>query len=96
MTLDERLGRLLNCLTAVRTRATYGAVGQALGVHHRTVAHLLRKRGPSHQCSWVVLKRTREPGYPYADAEKHPDLYRTSRVLWTGVEIETACPKWER
>ena len=100
MTIDD----ILDCLEKAKTRATYGAVGQALGMHQRSVrAELVdwnRRHGltPEHRgpkTSWVVYKSSGEPA-GYTDNQKHPDLYRYSRIIQTGDDLVRVCGRMSR
>jgi len=74
------LDTILNLLNQYRRRATYGAVGEVLGVPARSVIRG-RPRNPRH--SWVVNKKT---GLPtgYAPAQRHRNLLQNGHVLDNG------------
>ena len=82
MTYD--IGLILDCLNRHEIRATYKAVGDVLGIFHRSVGARLGERTP--RASWVVTKTTGEPT-GYSDHHKHPRLYRHSHVIETGDEL---------
>lgn len=69
---------ILTYLNETKTRCTYGAVADAIGVKARSVGQMLGSRRP--EASWVVSLKTGEPT-GYAENEKHPDLHRTSRII---------------
>ena len=77
---------ILECLNAVPVRATYGAVGDVLGVRPQVVPRLLGARRP--EASWVVNGTTGEPT-GYAADETDPRLPGT-HVIRTGDELR-AC-----
>ena len=77
---------ILECLNAVPVRATYGAVGEVLGVRPQGVPRLLGTRRP--EASWVVNGTTGEPT-GYAAEEVDPRLPGT-HVIRTGDELR-AC-----
>jgi hypothetical protein len=79
-------------LNETRSRATYDAVGQAIGVSSRSVAELLGGRRPS--ASWVVAKRTGEPT-GYGPNETHPDLKINAEVIQTSEELIRRMKRWE-
>ena len=65
-------------LNQVKTRCTYNAAAQALGLKPAEFKKLLGDRNPEN--SWFVNTGAGEP-VGYADNEKHPELYRTSRII---------------
>ena len=67
-----------NYLNQVKTRCTYNAAAQALGIKPAEFKKLLGDRGPEN--SWFVNTSAGEP-VGYADNEKHPELYRTKRII---------------
>ena len=77
---------ILERLNAVPVRATYGAVGEVLGVRPQGVPRLLGARRP--EASWVVNGTTGEPT-GYAPEEVDPRLPGT-HVIRTGDELR-AC-----
>lgn len=83
MTQDELIAVILKYLNETRTRTTYGVVADILGVNPRSVGQLLGERRP--EASWVVNAKTKHPT-DYTEDEKHPDLYRTDRII-TSTEV---------
>jgi hypothetical protein len=65
-------------LNEVKTRCTYNAAAQALGIKPAELKKLLGDRRPEN--SWFVNTGAGEP-VGYADNEKHPELYRTKRII---------------
>jgi hypothetical protein len=65
-------------LNEVKTRCTYNAAAQALGIKPAEFKKLLGGRRPEN--SWFVNTGVGEP-VGYADNEKHPELYRTKRII---------------
>lgn len=65
-------------LNDVKTRCTYNAAAKALGIKPPEFKKLLGDRTPEN--SWFVNTGAGEP-VGYADNEKHPDLYRTKRII---------------
>jgi hypothetical protein len=65
-------------LNEVKTRCTYNAAAQALGIKPAEFKKLLGERTPEN--SWFVNTSAGEP-VGYADNEKHPELYRTKRII---------------
>jgi len=72
-------------LNKVKTRCTYNAAAQALGIKPTEFKKLLGDRVPEN--SWFVNVGAGEP-VGYADEEKHPELYRTTRII-TSAEVLT-------
>ena len=69
---------VIDYLNQVTTRCTYNAAAQALGI---TVAALKKQLGePRPEASWFVSQTSGEP-LRYTDDDKHPELYRTARII---------------
>ncbi|MXY18069.1 MAG: hypothetical protein F4057_10110 [Acidobacteria bacterium] len=75
---------ILDCLNRERIRCTYGAVAAVIGGAARGVGQRLGAKNARN--SWIVNKATGEPT-DYLDSQKHPDLYRTVRVIATEEEL---------
>lgn len=75
-------------LNQFEQRATYGAVGGAIGQPAQSVGGLLGER--NHHHSWVVNAGT---GLPtgYAAAEMHPNLADTPNILNTTLQLLNWC-----
>ena len=86
------LEKILDCLNSTCCRATYKAVGDVIGVHHRNVRLELRDRCPRN--SWVVNKRTGQPS-GYTASQIDPRFDRKSRLLTTGRELRQFVDDWE-
>jgi hypothetical protein len=65
-------------LNEVKTRCTYNAAAQALGVKPTEFKKLMGER--TQENSWFVNTGAGEP-VGYAEEEKHPELYRTKRII---------------
>jgi len=65
-------------LNKVKTRCTYNAAAAALGIKPTELKKLLGDRTVEN--SWFVNTGAGEPA-GYADDEKHPELYRTKRII---------------
>ena len=79
----ERIDEVLRFLNEAKIRATYCAVGEALGdVPGRTVGTMLGDRCP--EASWIVNSKTGEPT-GYECNQYHPDLYRNPHIIRTGI-----------
>ena len=80
---DCDVAQILAFLNDHHVRATYRAVGEALGIPARAVGAML---GPRRiEASWVVSAKTGEPT-GYERDQKHP-LLSGSRLLTSGVEL---------
>jgi len=75
---------IVRFLACKRVKATYRAVGEAIGVPARSVGARLGAR--STLASWVVSCKTGEPT-GYTDAEKDPDLRRASATITNGKDL---------
>ena len=76
--MDEKLAIIIKYLNTVKTRCTYSAVAEIIGTNSQSVGKYLGERRP--EVSWVVNAATGDPT-GYSESEKHPELYRTDRVI---------------
>lgn len=76
--MQDKITTIRDYLNEVKTRCTYNAAAQALGVTPTEFKKLLGDRVPEN--SWFVNTGAGEP-VGYADSEKHPELYRTKRII---------------
>ena len=90
--MQDKITVLLNYLNQVKTRCTYNAAAEALGITPQAVKKLLGERRP--EISWLVNSGTGEPA-GYNDNEKHPELYRTKRII-KSAEVLTRNLHWEK
>jgi alkylated DNA nucleotide flippase Atl1 len=74
---------ILNVLNREKVRATYGAVGEILGIPAWSVGQALGAK--RSEASWVVNARTNMPT-DYAPDQLHADLFR-SAVIKTGAQL---------
>ena len=82
--MDPGLQKIINFLSRECTRATYGAVGEALNVPGRAIGSMLGPR--RHEASWIVNAETGEPT-GYEPQEKHPALHEKAEIITTGLEL---------
>lgn len=76
---------ILDALGAEKVRATYGAVGEVLGVDPRNVApRFLGNRRPA--ASWVVNAGTGMPT-DYLAANCHKDLKKNDKIIDSKEEL---------
>ena len=76
--MQDKIKIVVDYLNEVKTRCTYNAAAKALGITPQALRKLLGERRP--EASWLVNVGTEEPA-GYSDEEKHPELYRTERII---------------
>lgn len=76
--MQDKITVVVDYLNEVKTRCTYNAAAKALGITPQVLRKLLGERRP--ETSWLVNVGTEEPA-GYSDEEKHPELYRTKRII---------------
>ena len=76
--MEGKLKVIIDYLNKVETRCTYGVVAELIGVNSQSVGMHLGERRP--EVSWVVNASTGDPT-DYKESEKHPNLYRTERII---------------
>ena len=76
--MQDKISVIIAYLNEVKTRCTYNAAAKALGITPQAVKKLVGDRGPEN--SWLVSSGTGDP-VGYTDDEKHPELYRTKRII---------------
>ena len=76
--MQDKITVVVDYLNEVKTRCTFNAAAEALGI----TTHALKKQlgEPRPEASWFVSATTGEP-LRYEDSEKHPELYRTRRII---------------
>lgn len=76
--MQDKIAVIVDYLNEVTTRCTFNAAAEAIGI----TPHALKKElgDPRPEVSWLVSPTSGEP-MRYADDEKHPQLYRTSRII---------------
>ncbi len=83
--IQGKVTMIRDYLNKVKTRCTYNTAAEALGIKPAKFKKLLGDR--KIESSWFVNASAGEP-VGYADNEKHPDLYRTTRII-TSAEVLT-------
>ncbi len=76
--MQDKITIIRDYLNEVKTRCTYNAAAQALGIKPTELKKLLGDR--TQESSWFVNTGAGEP-VGYSDDEKHPELYRTKRII---------------
>lgn len=82
---QRKVNEILRSLNAERIRATYGAVGDLIGIPAISVSQYLGERRP--KASWVVNDDTGQPT-GYTSDEMHPDLRRTANIIRSGDALD--------
>jgi len=83
--MQDKITIVIDYLNKVKTRCTYNAAAKALGITPQALKKRLGERRP--EISWLVNSGTGDPA-GYTDNEKHPELYRTKRII-TSAEVLT-------
>lgn len=76
--MQSKITVVVDYLNEVKTRCTYNAAAKALGITPQALKKQMGERGPEN--SWLVSTGTGDPA-GYTDEEKHPELYRTKRII---------------
>jgi hypothetical protein len=86
------LPEILAFLNAEQVRATYGAVGELLGVIPRAMGARL---GPhTVEASWIVSAETGLPT-DYSQGEMHPSLRRRDEIIDSGTGLVMRMTAWK-
>ena len=75
---QENINTVIDYLNKVKTRCTFNAAAEALSITPQALKKLLGESRP--EVSWFVSPTSGEP-MRHADNEKHPELYRTTRII---------------
>lgn len=81
--MQDKITVIADYLNEVKTRCTFNAAAAAIGITPRALKTQLGERRP--EASWFVSPTSGEP-IGYKDSEKHPELYRTTRII-TSAEV---------
>ncbi len=81
-----KIDKIIQTLDRHKLRATYGAVGEALGVLPIAVGKRLGEKRP--EASWVVSSKSGKPS-GYLPNEIHPDLYTRPEIIRSGDELRS-------
>lgn len=76
--MQDKITLVIDYLNEVKTRCTFNAAAQALGMTPQALKKELGESRP--EVSWFVSPTSGEP-MRYTDSQKHPELYRTSRII---------------
>jgi hypothetical protein len=76
--MQGKVSSVVDYINEVKTRCTYNAAAEAIGITPQDLKKLLGEARP--EISWFVSPTSGEP-MRYTDSEKHPELYRTTRII---------------
>ena len=76
--MQDKITVLVDYLNQVKTRCTFKAAAEAIGITPQALKKQLGE--PRPEVSWFVSPTSGEP-MRYTDSEKHPELYRTTRII---------------
>ena len=76
--MQDKITLVLDYLNQVKTRCSNNAAAEALGITAPALKKQLGERRP--ETSWLVNSGTGDPA-GFTDEEKHPELYRTTRII---------------
>ena len=76
--MEDKITVVVEYINSVKTRCTFNAAAQALGITPQALKKQLGE--PRPEVSWFVSPTSGEP-MRYTDSEKHPELYRTTRII---------------
>tara|TARA_R110001583_G_scaffold10758_3_gene49468 strand:+ start:1631 stop:1897 length:267 start_codon:yes stop_codon:yes gene_type:complete len=79
--VQNKITLIVDYINEVKTRCTFNAAAEALGITPQAFKKELGEARP--EASWFVSPTSGEP-MRYADSEKHPELYRTTRIITSG------------
>jgi len=76
--VQDKITVVVDYINKVKTRCTFNAAAEALGITPQALKKELGEHRP--EISWFVSPTSGEPTR-YTDSEKHPELYRTTRII---------------
>ena len=76
--MQDKIIVVVEYINKVKTRCTLNAAAEALGITPQALKKQLGE--PRPEVSWFVSPTSGEP-MRYTDSEKHPELYRTTRII---------------
>jgi hypothetical protein len=76
--MQGKVSSVVDYINEVKTRCTYNAAAEAIGITPQALKKQLGEARP--EISWFVSPTSGEP-MRYTDSEKHPELYRTTRII---------------
>ena len=79
--MQDKFTLVFDYINEVKTRCTYNAAAESLGITTSALKKLLGE--PRPEASWFVSATTGKP-LKYEDEQMHPELYRTKRMITSG------------
>ena len=79
--MQEKFTLVFDYINEVKTRCTYNAGAEALGITTSAFKKLLGE--PRPETSWFVSATTAEPAR-HEESLRHPELLRTKRMITSG------------
>ena len=76
--MQAKITLIVDYINEVKTRCTFNAAAEAVGITPQAFKKELGDARP--EVSWFVSPTSGEP-MRYSDEEKHPELYRTPRII---------------
>jgi hypothetical protein len=76
--VQDKTSVVVDYINQVKTRCTFNAAAKALGITPQALKKQLGE--PRPEISWFVSPTSGEP-MRYTDSQKHPELYRTTRII---------------
>jgi len=76
--VQDKIIVVVEYLNEVKTRCTFNAAAEAIGITPQALKKQLGE--PRPEVSWFVSTTSGEP-MRYTDSDKHPELYRTTRII---------------
>ena len=76
--MQDKTSVVVDYINQVKTRCTFNAAAKALGITPQALKKQLGE--PRPETSWFVSPTSGEP-MRYTDSQKHPELYRTTRII---------------
>ncbi len=76
--MQDKTSVVVGYINQVKTRCTFNAAAKALGITPQALKKQLGE--PRPEISWFVSPTSGEP-MRYTDSQKHPELYRTTRII---------------
>ncbi|MBV1932940.1 MAG: hypothetical protein KUG71_14640 [Porticoccaceae bacterium] len=76
--MQDKTSIVVDYINEVKTRCTFNAAAKALGITPQALKKQLGE--PRPEISWFVSPTSGEP-MRYTDSQKHPELYRTTRII---------------
>lgn len=76
--MQDKITMVVEYINEVKTRCTFNAAAEAIGITPQALKKQLGE--PRPEVSWFVSPTSGEP-IRHSDEEKHPELYRTTRII---------------